>query len=104
MLEMWNKIFQDPMYIVGFLGMIAFASRFVVQWVVSEIKKESVIPVSFWYLSIVGSLLLLTYAIYQKDPVFILSYLPNCIIYSRNLILIHKRKNAEDNLKNPPME
>lgn len=104
MKEMWDGIFAggfDLMYLVGFLGMIAFASRFIVQWVVSEYKKESVIPVSFWYLSIVGSLLLLIYAIYRQDPIFIMSYLPNCLIYTRNLILINKQKKE---LNQPPLE
>ena len=81
--------------IVGFLGLIVFSSRFVVQWIESERRKESVIPVSFWYLSIVGSLLLLSYALVRRDPVFILSYLFNGVIYVRNLYLIHRNRRAE---------
>ncbi|MFZ0427576.1 MAG: lipid-A-disaccharide synthase N-terminal domain-containing protein [Acidobacteriota bacterium] len=81
--------------IVGFLGLIVFSSRFVVQWIESERRKESVIPVSFWYLSIVGSLLLLSYALVRRDPVFILSYLFNGVIYVRNLYLIHRKRRAE---------
>lgn len=78
--------------VVGFLGLATFSARFIVQWIVSERRKESVIPVSFWYLSIAGSLLLLAYAIRQRDPVFILSYLFNGFIYVRNLILIRNRR------------
>jgi lipid-A-disaccharide synthase-like uncharacterized protein len=78
--------------IVGFVGLLVFSSRFVVQWIVSEIKKESVIPISFWYLSIVGSLFLLSYALYRADPIFILSYLFNGLIYGRNLYFIYKRR------------
>lgn len=81
--------------VVGFLGLAVFSSRFIVQWIESERRKESVIPVSFWYLSIIGSLLLLSYALVRKDPVFILSYLFNGIIYARNLYLIHRKRRAE---------
>ncbi len=79
--------------IIGFSGQIFFSMRFLVQWIVSEIKKASVIPVYFWYFSIIGSSLLLTYAIYRKDMVFILGQSLGLIIYFRNLILI-KRKNC----------
>lgn len=80
--------------VVGFVGLAVFSSRFVIQWIVSERKRQSVIPVSFWYLSIIGSLLLLAYAVVRKDPVFILSYLFNGFIYVRNLALIQTRKRA----------
>ncbi len=81
--------------VVGFLGLGVFSSRFVIQWIVSERRRESVIPVSFWYLSIIGSLLLLAYAVVKRDPVFILSYLFNGFIYVRNLFLIHSRRRAD---------
>jgi len=64
----------------------------VVQGIVSEIRKESVIPVSFWYLSIIGSLFLLSYALHRADPIFILSYLFNGLIYGRNLYFIYARR------------
>jgi lipid-A-disaccharide synthase-like uncharacterized protein len=69
-----------------------FAMRFIVQWIVSEQRKESVIPVSFWYLSLGGSLILIAYAIRQMDPVFIVAYLLNPIIYFRNLYFVYKKK------------
>ncbi len=78
--------------IIGFLGIISFGSRFIVQWIVSEIKKESIIPVSFWYLSLVGSLLYLAYAIHLANPILILSYLPNSLIYTRNLYFIYQKR------------
>ncbi len=84
-----------PWELIGLLGIIAFSSRFIIQWIVSELRKESVIPLSFWYLSIVGSLLLLSYAIEQADPIFILSYLFNCLIYFRNLYLIYTKKKID---------
>ena len=80
--------------IIGFTGQIFFSMRFLIQWIISEIKKRSVIPVYFWYFSIIGSSLLLSYAIYRKDIVFILGQSLGIIIYARNLILI-KRKNNE---------
>jgi lipid-A-disaccharide synthase-like uncharacterized protein len=69
-----------------------FTMRFIVQWIASERKKESVIPVSFWYLSLAGGLIVLLYAIYRMDPVFILAYLPGNFIYLRNLYFIYKKK------------
>lgn len=88
---------SDPWYWLAFglLGQAAFFSRFLVQWVASERRGESIIPVSFWYLSLVGSVILLIYAIHRKEPVFLLAYLPNAVVYSRNLALI-KRKEREE--------
>tara|TARA_Y100000590_G_C15583468_1_gene963241 strand:- start:174 stop:476 length:303 start_codon:yes stop_codon:yes gene_type:complete len=83
--------------IIGFLGQGIFASRFVVQWIHSEKKGESFIPIIFWYLSIFGGLALLTYAIFRKDPVIITGQLFGIFIYTRNLILIYKKKNNESN-------
>lgn len=73
---------------IGFVGQMFFTMRFLVQWVYSEMRKKSIIPTAFWYLSIVGSSLLLAYAFYRKDPVFILGYLFNSVVYIRNLVLI----------------
>jgi lipid-A-disaccharide synthase-like uncharacterized protein len=78
--------------ILGFIGQLMFTMRFLVQWIASERKKESVIPVSFWYFSLAGGLIVLAYAIYRMDPVFILAYLPGNFIYLRNLYFIYKRK------------
>jgi len=57
--------------VVGFLGQALFTGRFLVQWVASERKGRSVVPVHFWILSLAGSRTLLTYAIYGRDTVFI---------------------------------
>ncbi len=75
--------------LLGFLGQAVFASRFIVQWIASEIAKKSVIPNAFWYLSIIGCLLTLAYAFHKADPVFIVGYLFNCLIYFRNLYFIY---------------
>ena len=77
--------------IIGFLGQVIFAARFIVQWIYSEKKGESLIPIAFWYLSIFGGLGLLTYAIFRKDPVIITGQLFGIFIYLRNLILIYKK-------------
>jgi len=78
--------------IIGFAGQIIFGARFLVQWICSEIKKESHIPIVFWYLSIGGGMILLTYAIFRKDPVFILGQSTGLIVYLRNLRLIFQKK------------
>ena len=82
---------------IGFLGQGLFASRFIVQWIYSEKMKESSIPISFWYLSIAGGIGLLIYAISRKDPVIITGQLFGILIYTRNLILIYRKKNNEKN-------
>ncbi len=76
---------------LGLLGQAVFSARFVVQWIASEHRKASVVPVSFWILSLVGSMLLFTYAAYRQDPVFILGQSTGFLIYSRNLVLIRRK-------------
>tara|TARA_B100000989_G_C19530040_1_gene469099 strand:- start:4273 stop:4566 length:294 start_codon:yes stop_codon:yes gene_type:complete len=78
--------------IIGFVGQALFASRFIVQWILSEKKGESHIPLVFWYLSIFGGIGLLIYAIFRKDPVIILGQTFGIFIYLRNLILIYKNR------------
>ena len=70
--------------VLGFIGQFFFSMRFIVQWVASEKHKKSVVPLAFWVFSVLGSFLLLIYAIYRKDPVFILGQAPNLLIYFRN--------------------
>lgn len=74
----------------GLAGNAAFAARFLVQWIASERAERSVVPVAFWHLSIVGSVILLVYALHRGDPVFTLAYLPNAFIYARNLALLKR--------------
>lgn len=76
--------------ILGFVGQAAFFMRFLVQWIASEKKGESFIPIYFWYLSISGGLILLVYAIHIGDPVFTLGQSCGVIVYIRNLMLIYK--------------
>ncbi len=72
---------------VGLIGQMIFSARFVVQWIHSERHRRSSIPMSFWYLSIVGAVILLCYALYMRDPVFIIGQAGGLFIYSRNLQL-----------------
>ncbi len=88
----YPKFQLDFWVLIGFLGQGMFTMRFIVQWITSEKRKESVIPVAFWYFSLGGGLILLAYAIRRMDPVFIAAYLLNPIIYSRNLYFIYKKK------------
>lgn len=77
---------------VGLIGQFTFGGRFVLQWLVSEFKKKSHVPTAFWYLSLVGSLILLAYSFHRSEPIFILGFLLNSLIYIRNLHLIYKHK------------
>jgi lipid-A-disaccharide synthase-like uncharacterized protein len=76
---------------VGLLGQAFFSARFLVQWIASERRKESVVPVSFWFFSIGGGLTLLLYAIHRLDPVFILGQGAGLFVYLRNLYLIRRK-------------
>lgn len=81
---------------VGFTGQAAFSLRFLVQWIQSERRRRSVVPVGFWYLSLIGGLILFSYALYRKDPVFILGQATGVFVYTRNLQLIgRERRRAE---------
>ncbi len=83
---------------IGFLGQGLFFGRWVVQWIASEKKAESQVPVSFWYMSLIGGLITLAYAIYREDPVFIAGQSIGSIVYVRNLMLISRARQA-----NPPV-
>lgn len=81
---------------VGMAGQVIFFSRFLVQWIESERRKQSVIPEVFWYLSILGSALLLAYSVYRKDPVFIAGNSTGFFIYLRNIWFVRMRKKTGD--------
>ncbi|MGZ8375038.1 MAG: lipid-A-disaccharide synthase N-terminal domain-containing protein [Nitrospira sp.] len=80
---------------IGFLGQGLFFGRWLVQWIASERTAESRVPVSFWYMSLIGGLITLTYAIYRKDPVFISGQALGAVVYVRNLVLIHRADQAK---------
>jgi lipid-A-disaccharide synthase-like uncharacterized protein len=75
---------------IGFLGQGLFFGRWLVQWIASERTAESRVPISFWYMSLIGGLITLTYAIYRMDPVFISGQALGAVVYVRNLVLIHR--------------
>ena len=77
---------------IGFAGQAMFASRFILQWFRSEMEGRSVIPISFWYCSVAGGVVLLAYAIYKRDPVFIIGQGSGLFVYGRNLYLIFRER------------
>lgn len=85
----------NPWILIGLTGQIMFTMRFIVQWLHSEKRQRSEIPVAFWFFSLGGGIVLLSYSIYKQDPVFILGQSLGLIIYLRNLALIHARKNRK---------
>ena len=78
--------------LVGFLGQALFTARFAVQWLVSERKRDSVVPVAFWWLSLLGGGALLAYAISRQDPVIIVGQAMGLLVYVRNLMLVAQAK------------
>jgi lipid-A-disaccharide synthase-like uncharacterized protein len=86
-----NPTIESPYWLLfGFSGQFVFFLRFLVQWLYSEKKGRSVIPVAFWYLSIGGALMILVYAAHRRDPVFIAGQAFALMIYIRNLFLIYR--------------
>ena len=80
--EMW--------FVIGAIGQAVFTARFLVQWAASEREKSSVIPVAFWWLSLVGGTTMLCYAIHRRDPVFTVGQGMGLVVYIRNLMLVKK--------------
>jgi lipid-A-disaccharide synthase-like uncharacterized protein len=87
-MPLYEKIWMG----VGFAGQAVFTARFLVQWAVSEKKRDSVVPVAFWWISLFGGLTLLSYAIHRKDPPIILGQAMGLVVYVRNLMLVSKSK------------
>jgi len=86
-----EQVVRDPVWATAALvGQVIFGGRFVLQWIASEYKKRSYMPTAFWFMSLAGSLILLTYSIHIKNPIFMLAFSLNTFIYLRNLHLIYK--------------
>ena len=85
--------------LLGYVAQIMFTMRFVVQWIASERARKSVIPVAFWFFSIGGGVLLLIYALYRRDPVFIAGQALGLVVYVRNLyfIIVNGRQSSATN-------
>ncbi|MFO1273480.1 MAG: lipid-A-disaccharide synthase N-terminal domain-containing protein [Rubrivivax sp.] len=86
---------------VGFMGQALFSARFLIQWIASERRRKSVVPVMFWYFSLGGGLTLFLYALYREDPVFMLGQGFGLIVYVRNLWLIRHERRAAERLAPP---
>lgn len=84
--------------VFGLAGQSLFMMRFIVQWIHSERHQQSLIPVSFWYLSLFGGLIVLAYGFHRGDPVIILGQLPGTIVYARNLMLIKRNDQASSEI------
>src|SRR5262245_52533105 len=76
---------------IGFLGQGLFFGRWVIQWIASERTAKSQVPIAFWYMSLIGGLITLAYAIYRRDPVFIAGQGIGSLVYIRNLMLIYRQ-------------
>lgn len=75
---------------IGLGGQVVFSCRFLIQWIVSERRGVSVVPEIFWWLSLAGALLLFTYFVWRRDLVGVLGQTTGCVIYARNLWLLHR--------------
>jgi lipid-A-disaccharide synthase-like uncharacterized protein len=84
----------DAWVMLGWFAQLLFSGRFLVQWLASERARRSVVPVAFWYLSILGGALLFAYALSRRDPVFIVGQGAGLFIYGRNLWLIRRERRA----------
>jgi lipid-A-disaccharide synthase-like uncharacterized protein len=87
-----DKLFRNeaiPVWLLiwGIIAQVIFTLRFVYQWLYSEKNKESILPFGFWLLSLIGSIMILFYALIRKDPVLLVGHLMGSIIYFRNIIL-----------------
>ena len=78
--------------IVGFAGQALFSARFLVQWIASERARRSIVPYAFWLFSVGGGVVLLAYAIYRQDPVFIAGQAGGLLIYARNIIFVRRER------------
>lgn len=80
--------------IIGLSGQLLFSARFLVQWIVSEYHRKSIIPDVFWYFSLAGGGVLFFYAVHKRDPVFILGQGMGFIVYLRNIYFVRKAKSC----------
>ena len=95
-----NKLNSDTIWLaIGFVGQVFFSMRFLIQWLYSEKRGRSVVPIAFWYFSVLGGLTLLCYAIYRVDPVFIVGQAGGLLIYARNLQLIMRERKKTSSSK-----
>jgi lipid-A-disaccharide synthase-like uncharacterized protein len=87
---------------IGFLGQGLFFGRWIIQWLASERSAQSKVPTAFWYMSLIGGLITLAYAIYRRDPVFITGQSIGAVVYVRNLMLIYRAAGSPSTPLAPP--
>lgn len=87
-----NSTIATWLLVLGITGQVVFTFRFILQWISSERIKESVLPLSFWWVSLAGSAMILTYAIIRKDPVLFSGQLFGFVVYARNIVLMNKNE------------
>ncbi len=95
----WSELLgalQDPIHILGFVGQGIFFTRFALQWVVSERRGESVIPIGFWWCSLVGGAISLVYFIQIASPPAVLGQMFGLVVYTRNLVLVYRKRRAAE--------
>jgi lipid-A-disaccharide synthase-like uncharacterized protein len=97
-----NDLIEKGLLALGFLAQGLFTARFVAQWIASERAGRSVVPFSFWLFSVAGGGLLLLYAIFRRDPVFIVGQAAGLVIYVRNLYLIYQERSRQQAVKAGP--
>lgn len=90
---LFNSDIPFALMIWGIAGQFVFTFRFIYQWLYSEKRKQSMLPIGFWIISLTGSLMVLSYAIIRKDPVLFVGQIFGVVVYSRNLILGVRQKN-----------
>jgi lipid-A-disaccharide synthase-like uncharacterized protein len=88
----YSDLMEMSLLALGFVAQGLFTARFLVQWIASERAGRSVVPLAFWFLSVAGGGLLLLYAIFRKDPVFIAGQAAGLVVYLRNLYLIYRER------------
>lgn len=94
---------SDKWFLLGMLGNAIFSGRFIVQWIETERLRRPTLSVRFWYMSLVGSFILLVYSLQQGDPVFIIGFLFNAIPYVRNLMIIYRNRATPPAADQPPL-
>ena len=89
-----NSDISRTLMVWGVIGQIVFTFRFIYQWYYSEKRKQSILPMGFWLISLTGSLMVLSYAIIRKDPVLFVGQIFGLVVYSRNIIIGLRQKNT----------
>lgn len=89
----WSRFIEDPWWeAFGIAAQMTFAARFIYQWLASERAKRSIVPTAFWWISLAGSFMIMTYAVHKASLPFMIPFFTGAPIYARNLFLIHREK------------